>query len=152
MILYARAWTKCSFRFLFCRLSPTPQRHSQLDRGVGRRDEWLARRHCSLDRRDGRRGAQATFLVKRVFGRWGGGSKIAAFASSVPAERRQLHLFFEFSSRGASTAARGGCCRRGAPPLSPAPLSFFCKRFDLWRGRFYETGSSDGFGVFSPVS
>ena len=153
MIFYARAWTKCSFRFLFCRLSPTPQRHSQLDRGVGRRDEWLARRHCSLDRRDGCRGAQATFLVGWVFERRGGSSKVAAFSSSVSAERRQFHLFFELPSLGASAAARACCrCRRGAPPLPPAPPSFLCKRFDLWRGRFYGTGSSDGFGVFSPVS
>lgn len=145
-----------SFRFLFCRLSLAPERHPELDRGVGRRDERLARCHCRLDRRDGRRGAQATFLVKRVFGRWGGGSKIAAFVSSVSAERRHLHLVSELSSRGASTFARGVCCRRGAPPpppsLSPTPPSFLCKRFDLWRGRFYKTGSSDDFRVVSPVS
>ena len=145
-----------SFRFLFCRLSLAPERHPELDRGVGRRDERLARCHCRLDRRDGRRGAQATFLVKRVFERWGGGSKIAAFVSSVSAERRHLHLVSELSFRGASTFVRGVCCRRGAPPpppsLSPTPPSFLCKRFDLWRGRFYKTGSSDDFRVVSPVS
>ena len=60
---------------------------------------------------------------------------MAAVTSSVPAECRQLDLFFEFLSCGASAAARGCCCRGGSPSLPPAPSSFLCKRFDLWCGR-----------------